>query len=192
MLSKLRSHVRHNVVGYIAVFIALSGTAYAAKPLLTGADVQDESLTGADVLNDSLKGADVDESSLGKVGDADTLDGLDSADYGGVVLGRVNILSTQQFFTAWGAPTGTSTAAGSVNDISGVSPDHALKARDLSVKLTAPPGSGQSRGFALFAGTGVVLGCVVTADADSCTDSGPGVVPATAKFMLDRLRSHPA
>ena len=88
MLSRLRGHVRHNVVGYIAVFIALSGTAYAAKPMITGADVQDESLTGADVLNesltgndvqnDSLKGADVDESSLGKVGDADTLDGLDS------------------------------------------------------------------------------------------------------------------
>lgn len=61
---KLSSHVRHNVVGYIAVFIALSGTAYAARPLLTGADVQDESLTGADVQNDSLKGADVDEATL--------------------------------------------------------------------------------------------------------------------------------
>ena len=32
MLSKFRSHVRHNVVGYTAVFIALSGTAHAAKP----------------------------------------------------------------------------------------------------------------------------------------------------------------
>ena len=61
---KLRSHLRHNVVGYIAVFIALSGTAYAARPLMTGADVQDESLTGADVQNDSLKGADVDEATL--------------------------------------------------------------------------------------------------------------------------------
>ena len=54
MLSRLRSHVRHNVVGYIALFIALSGTAYAAKPLITGADVQDESLTGADIANGSL------------------------------------------------------------------------------------------------------------------------------------------
>ena len=64
---KLRSHVRHNVVGYIALFIALSGTAYAARPLITGADVQDESLTGADVQNDSLKGADVDEATLNGV-----------------------------------------------------------------------------------------------------------------------------
>ena len=62
--SKLGSHVRHNVIGYVAVFIALSGTAYAARPLITGADVQDESLTGADVQNNSLKGADVDEATL--------------------------------------------------------------------------------------------------------------------------------
>jgi uncharacterized protein YjbI with pentapeptide repeats len=67
MLSRLRDHVRHNVVGYIAVFIALSGTAYAAKPLITGADVQDGSLTGADVQNDSLKGDDVDEATLSGV-----------------------------------------------------------------------------------------------------------------------------
>jgi hypothetical protein len=64
VLSNLSSHVRQNVVAYIAVFIALSGTAYASKPMITGADVQDESLTGADVQNDSLKGADVDEASL--------------------------------------------------------------------------------------------------------------------------------
>ena len=61
---KLSSHVRHNVIGYVALFIALSGTAYAARPLITGADVQDESLTGADVQNNSLKGADVDEATL--------------------------------------------------------------------------------------------------------------------------------
>ncbi len=36
MASRLRSHVRHNVVGYIALFFALSGVAYAAKPLING------------------------------------------------------------------------------------------------------------------------------------------------------------
>jgi hypothetical protein len=67
MVSRLRSHVGRNLVGYIALFIALSGTAYAAKPLINGEDVQNESLTGDDVLNDSLKGADVDESTLSGV-----------------------------------------------------------------------------------------------------------------------------
>jgi hypothetical protein len=74
MLAKFRGHLRSHVVAYVALFFALSGTALAAKPLLTGSDIQDgslttadvqnESLTGADVLDDSLKGADVDELSL--------------------------------------------------------------------------------------------------------------------------------
>jgi len=36
MLSRLRSHLRHNVVGYLALFFALSGVAYAAGPLKAG------------------------------------------------------------------------------------------------------------------------------------------------------------
>jgi len=36
MLSKLSSHVHHNVVGYIALFFALSGVAYAVGPLKPG------------------------------------------------------------------------------------------------------------------------------------------------------------
>jgi hypothetical protein len=35
MLSRLSSHVRHNVVAYLALFFALSGSAYAAGPLKT-------------------------------------------------------------------------------------------------------------------------------------------------------------
>lgn len=67
MLHNLGAHARRNVVAYLALFLALGGTAIAARPLVTGADVQDESLTGADVLDDSLKGADVDESTLSGV-----------------------------------------------------------------------------------------------------------------------------
>ena len=67
VFSRTTGHMRHNVVAYLALFLALTGSAVAAAPLVTGAKVQDESLTGADVLNDSLKGADVDESSLGTV-----------------------------------------------------------------------------------------------------------------------------
>ena len=82
VLAKLPSHIRHNLVAYIALFVAMGGTAMAAKPLLTGADIQDGSLTGADVSDEStLKGVDIDESDLGKVGDADTLDGKNSTDF---------------------------------------------------------------------------------------------------------------
>ena len=79
LLAKLSSHIRTNFVAYIALFVAMGGTAMAAKPLITGEDIQDGSLTGADVSDSStLKGVDIDESDLGKVGDADTLDGSNS------------------------------------------------------------------------------------------------------------------
>lgn len=68
MFSRLVGHLGHNVVAYVALFFALGGTAVAAKPLITGDQIQDNSLTGADVL----------ESSLGTVPDADKLDNQDS------------------------------------------------------------------------------------------------------------------
>ena len=36
MLSILARHVRHNVVGYLALFAALGGTSYAAVAIPTG------------------------------------------------------------------------------------------------------------------------------------------------------------
>jgi hypothetical protein len=56
MLSRLRSHITHNVVAYLALFFALSGSALAAKPLLTGADIQDGSLTDADIATANKDG----------------------------------------------------------------------------------------------------------------------------------------
>ena len=49
MLSTLGSHVRRNLVAYLALFVALGGTAVAAKPMITGADIENGSLTDADV-----------------------------------------------------------------------------------------------------------------------------------------------
>jgi hypothetical protein len=55
MLGLIRRHLASNIVGYLALAIATSGTAYAA------------SITGADVVNDSLTGLDVRESTLKQV-----------------------------------------------------------------------------------------------------------------------------
>jgi hypothetical protein len=100
MLSKLHSHFRHNVVGYLALFFALSGGAFAANTYIRTTDAIPSSSdltntygspliangkvtggTGGKIADDSVTGADIDESSLGKVGDANTLDGLDSGDF---------------------------------------------------------------------------------------------------------------
>jgi hypothetical protein len=49
MLARMRSHVRQNVVGYLALFVALGGTSAYAANEWTGTNIVDESLTGADV-----------------------------------------------------------------------------------------------------------------------------------------------
>ena len=57
-----------NVAATLALFAALStGTVYAANEY-----------TGANIVNDSLTGADIKEASLGRVPNADKLDGIDS------------------------------------------------------------------------------------------------------------------
>jgi hypothetical protein len=83
MLSRLHTHVRHNVVGYLALFFALSGTALGANAALKVGDPAGGDLTGSTypdpviaadkvnsgkVLNNSLTGDDI---ANGAVGTAD-------------------------------------------------------------------------------------------------------------------------
>ena len=90
----------------IALFIALGGTAWALQAnsvkskhivdgqvrtadvandtgphALTGSDIASESLDSTDIGNDALSGFNIQESTLGKVPDADTLDGKNSSDF---------------------------------------------------------------------------------------------------------------
>jgi Collagen triple helix repeat (20 copies) len=51
------------VLSIVAVVLAMSGSAFAARTLITGKDVKDGSLTGADVKNGSLSLADIGKSS---------------------------------------------------------------------------------------------------------------------------------
>lgn len=52
-----------NVMSTVAVFIALSGTSYAAITI-TGKDIRNNSLTGRDIRNSSLTGGDIRDRSL--------------------------------------------------------------------------------------------------------------------------------
>ncbi len=80
--TRILSHVRSNLVAYIALFFALSGSAYAAGGFLVysdnivdgqvfSVDVADESLRGVDVRNGGLTGADVADGALGGIDIAD-------------------------------------------------------------------------------------------------------------------------
>jgi len=57
-------HLRSNAVAYLALFVALGGTSFAAATVITGKDVKNSSLTGKDVKNSSLTGGDVKNKSL--------------------------------------------------------------------------------------------------------------------------------
>ena len=89
MSTRIRQHIRSNVYGLIAIFIALGGTAYATHPggdnTIDSVDIITEEVKTADiapaavtigrvalnsinsgkVINNSLTGADIDESTLG-------------------------------------------------------------------------------------------------------------------------------
>ena len=68
MLSRLRTHVRHNAVGYLALFFAMSGTALGANAALKTGDPAGGDLTGSypnpSVAADAVGSAKVADSSL--------------------------------------------------------------------------------------------------------------------------------
>ncbi|MGI9020021.1 MAG: hypothetical protein ACR2G3_04845 [Solirubrobacterales bacterium] len=85
MRGRIGTHLRGNVIGYVALFVALSGTAWAvqndsvrsrhivdgqvktpdlADNAVTNAKVADDAIGSAEVAPNSLAGGDLDESSL--------------------------------------------------------------------------------------------------------------------------------
>lgn len=68
MIAKLRAHLAHNVVGYLALFIALGGSSYAAVKVgsrqivnnsVRSADIRDNDIRGKDIRNGSIQGVDI-------------------------------------------------------------------------------------------------------------------------------------
>ncbi len=62
-----RRHIRNNVVAYVALFLALTGSAYAAslkKNSVGAKQLKTNAVTSVDVKDDSITGADVNESTL--------------------------------------------------------------------------------------------------------------------------------
>ena len=86
-MTKLFTHFRHNAVGYLALFVALGGTSYAAVNLPTGS-VGTRQLRDGAVTNKKL--------SKGSVGAGD----LDHKTVGGYVRGYVQVSALGQILAA--------------------------------------------------------------------------------------------
>jgi len=87
MLRQFRLRITYaNVVSTLCLFILLGGSAYAAATI-GSAEIKDDSVKSVDVRDEAstgggLRGRDIVESSLGKVPNADKLDGKDSSELG--------------------------------------------------------------------------------------------------------------
>jgi hypothetical protein len=87
MVNKFTSHIRSNVVGYLALFVALGGTAVAAiapnsvgTPQLkdgavTGPKIAKETITGANIAPKTITGSKIKVSTLGTVPNASAVGG---------------------------------------------------------------------------------------------------------------------
>ena len=150
MSNRVSDYLRHNVLGLVAIFIALGGVSWAATSLdrnsvlskhikngqvksgdvrdngLAGADIADGAITGADIAPDSLTGDQIAENSLGTVPSADdagTLDGIDSAAF---QLRVDDACAAGEAIRAIAADGTVNCIAGATGDITGVTAGQGL------------------------------------------------------------------
>jgi hypothetical protein len=106
---------------------------------------------------------------------------------GAVLTGRMNGLSTTLGHVDFGAPSGTSSASDDQHNVEMISPNHDLKARDFSVRLTeGGPGPGANRevDFRVNATTYPLCFQVLTEGEFTCAPSTVIDVPAGSLMSI--------
>lgn len=103
MLASIRTHVRANLVGYVALFIALGGSAYAAATIGAG-DIKNDAIRARHIKTDAVKAGAIKSS---QVKSSEVADGsLVDEDLGLAATGSFNLASL---------PAGTCTNAANVS-----------------------------------------------------------------------------
>lgn len=93
MFHRVLTQIRNNAIAYTALFVALSGTAFAAasavpKNSVGTAQLKNRAVTGAKVAKATLTGANIKSSTLGTVPNADRLGGVSAASFQHAITGR--------------------------------------------------------------------------------------------------------
>jgi hypothetical protein len=197
-------------VAFVALFFALGGGAMAAAPYIKPADpipaggdlagtygtplissgkVTTDKLADGAVTTGKLADGAVTTSkfaSSAQAPDAAKLAGAGPNDYGAVMSGRINGLNSVNGLQ-YGAPSGISTASANEQIVSTLAPDHVLQARDLSVQLTAPPGTFAARRFTVLINGVPGPSCSIANDETTCTASGPSnnIVSANSTLSIE-------
>jgi hypothetical protein len=165
-------------VGYIALFVALSGSAYALSlpaNIVGNRQLRNRAVTSVKVKDHSLLRRDFRTSELPHTGFAlvARMNGiLENNSMGGAVL--------------FGSPSGTSTATGHEDEVSMLSPDVRVTASSISVKLLNRTGLSGRRQFGLSVNRSErTLSCIVPPDSYDCTSrTGHFVIPARSEISI--------
>jgi hypothetical protein len=121
-------------------------------------------------------------------GNSDQLGGKNPSEYGAVLSGRINGLTSSPVQNAF--PSGITTASGTASGSQMLSPNHDLTARDFSVQLTAAPGGGTVRDFFLIVNgsapasslrCGSISGTATTCNSGAAT----GAIPANSTLAIE-------
>ena len=67
MRSTVAAHARRHVVGYLALFVALSGTSYAAATRISGSQLKNRSVAGVKLKKHTIGGTEINARRLGTV-----------------------------------------------------------------------------------------------------------------------------
>ena len=201
--SKIRPSYVH-VVAALALVLALGGVSYAATSLpgksvgtkqlaknaVVGSKVKNGSLLSKDVkgkLPDGPAGKQGDQGPAGIAG----VQGSPSNAKLTVMGGTVALGTSNEFFS----PSGTSTGNAAEPDVTMLSPNKPMIARNLSVRLSTAPGVGINRRFDVRINNVITtdLECVVSHPAATCTSVG-GVkdellIPANSRISMGNVSS---
>jgi hypothetical protein len=63
-MTRLLTHMRHNAVAWLALFISLGGTGAYAANTITSADIVDETIQSQDIKNGQVRAADIRENNV--------------------------------------------------------------------------------------------------------------------------------
>jgi hypothetical protein len=193
MVGRFGRHVRQQLVGYVALFVALGGVSYAAVSLprnsVGSAQIRNGQVKNADLARNSVSSAKVKNGSLlasdFKVGQlpggppgpqgprgadgAPGAPGAPGAAAASMLMGRTSAALNSAGAVEYLAPSGTSVPAAFAT-VSMLSPAQPTIARDFAIKLSAAVLSPWSRNFEFrIDGASTGFGCTVQPNATTCT-----------------------